>query len=1066
MPTKKTLVIYSIILFSLISPALTITVSSDQVIPPYWNLSWSYREEIKIPIPTDSPFAKLQPIDLNIKFRNPSWAIDEKQHSIRVCCWDGNQWHEIESQIYDLKHTSSKYINECRIVFLIPEIADGNEQYFIYYDKNSKPSPNYVDHIQIEDAYYYYEPISDISAEGDYYKITQDGIIVYGIGQKGQILDRKLSQAVINLEPNTKEFGIIHSDVVGSFAFSYQEGIKETDEVASDQKFVSKEIFIDGNLMGEVGVISKSSNEHLLSTNIYRYYYCPNLNFKRINVKVKHEVVEESIVEGLENVDGRFGALASLRSKSERIHRMRFGEILPYLHVYDESDNIRQYRMNLNPETNDREWIIPFEDDCDLGEEAWFSYDEGETGKAHAIIFYSNKNVVKQGTNETDGIQIKLAEKEYLDIVGAEVDYAAINFGRNSFEKYGSHDLIIPNDLVVEFNAELFTTLEGGYKNVIEEAKFFRELVKYREKDRSGLFEGDEDIYTLTVVPKITGRVLSHPALSDIAGFSLIQTWAELYKDDTLISTSYPVKPLFGAPVIKFPKTPPGEYLVKIYRQIGKREKTYIGVSSVTIEKDTRLPVSCTWEKNIKISTLNQYDKGIKDIELIILKNETTVAKNKTTKEGLTEFKIPFSLNKNYLLKAYYKGFIIHQKQIKKLQNKIEIKLPLYDLTIDIKDELDLPPGVDVRPFLTSPDMYNSHEITPENIAPGKYIFKEIPSAIYDLQISFGRFSNKKTITIPDDSDATEIKFNALFRLEIELFDSQGNSIQNNNQKIDIIRNGQIIHKSISPNKKINLPPAKYTINVYSNDELTATKNIQLTNDKNIKIVTTQKSIIPILITGLIIVFIAEIIVLLILKKISLNTFLKLLAMALILSSLFQPWWALNASSNDNISTKKTETFILPQVTIETVNYNGKTNLDLATIPEIFTNFLGALLFVVLSGFILMGISFLPNIFLKRRYAKILISASIIFLTIVAVAFSFGMSKICEIGLGSLQGEGPLEVTLSNGETVFMSANWGLGPGFYLCIIAAIITITAGLIDSIKKENWPKALRNNKILKF
>jgi hypothetical protein len=388
MPTKKTLVIYSIILFSLISPALTITVSSDQVIPPYWNLSWSYREEIKIPIPTDSPFAKLQPIDLNIKFRNPSWAIDENQHSIRVCCWDGNQWHEIESQIYDLKHKSSKYINECRIVFLIPEIADGNEQYFIYYDKNSKPSPNYVDHIQIEDAYYYYEPISDISAEGDYYKITQDGIIVYGIGQKGQILDRKLSQAVINLEPNTKEFGIIHSDVVGSFAFSYQQGIKETDEVASDQKFVSKEIFIDGNLMGEVGVISKSSNEHLLSTNIYRYYYCPNLNFKRINVKVKHEVVEESIVEGLENVDGRFGALASLRSKSERIHRMRFGEILPYLHVYDESDNIRQYRMNLNPETNDREWIIPFEDDCDLGEEAWFSYDEGETGKAHAVIFW------------------------------------------------------------------------------------------------------------------------------------------------------------------------------------------------------------------------------------------------------------------------------------------------------------------------------------------------------------------------------------------------------------------------------------------------------------------------------------------------------------------------------------------------------------------------------------------------------------------------------------------------------------------------------------------------------
>ncbi len=1066
MPTKKTLVIYSIIIFSLISPALTITVSSASGPPPFWNRSWSYRQEIQIPIPTDNSFAKFQPIDLNIKFKNPSWAIDENQHSIRICCWDGNQWHELESQIYDLKHTDSNHINKCRIVFLIPEIADGNEQYFIYYDESSKPSPNYIDHIQIEDAYYYYEPISDISAEGDYYKITQDGVIVYGIGQKGQILNRKISQAVINLEPGSKEFGIINSDVVGSFAFSYHKGVEEEDEVSSDQKLVSKEIFIDGNLMGEVGIISESSSKNLLTTNIYKYYYCPNSNFKRISINVKHEVLEESIVEGIENVDGRFGALASLKSRSERIHRMRFGEILPYLHVYDENNNIRQYHMNLNPETKDREWIVPLEDDCDIGDEAWFSYDEGETGKAHAVIFYSNENVVKQGTNETDGIQIKVAEKEYLDIVGAEVDYAAINFGRNSFEKHGAHDLTIPNDLIIEFNAELFTTLEGGYNDVIEEAKLFRKLVKYREEGKSGLFEGEENTYTLTVIPKITGRILSHPILSNITGFNLLNTWAELYKDDTLISVRYPVKPFLGAPVIKFPKIPPGEYIVKIYHQLGKREKWYIGVEPVKIEEDTKLPIFCTWQKNIKISSLDQYNNGIHGIELTILKNDTIIVKNETLENGLIEFKIPFSLRENYVLKAFYKGFIIYEKEIKPMKKKIDITLHLYDLTIDVKDKLGLPPGVDVRPFLISSEMYNPYEITPENIGSGKYIFRNIPPAIYDLQISFGRFSDKKTITLPSDSDVINIKFTASFNLDIELFDVHGNPIQNNNQKIDIIRNGQIIHESIEPHEKINLPPAKYTINVHSDDELTATKNIQLTNDKNLKIVTTQKSIIPLLVIGLIIVFIGEIIVLLIFKRISLNTFLKLLAMALILASLFQPWWTLNASSNDSLATKNTETFILPQVTIETINYNGKTNLDLATIPEIFTDFLGALLFIVVSGFVLMGISFLPNIFLKRRYAKILISASIIFLVLVAVAFSFGMSKICEIGLGSLQGEGPLEVTLPNSETAFMSANWGLGPGFYLCILATAITIIAGLIDSIKKENWPKALRNNKILKF
>ena len=794
MPTKKTLVIYSIIIFSLISPALAITVSSDPGSPLHWNRSWSYCQEIKIPILTDNPFAKFQPIDLEIKFKNPSWAIDENQHSIRLCCWDGKQWHELESQIYDLKHTNPSHINKCRIVFLIPEIADGNEQYFIYYDESSKSSPNYIDHIQIEDAYYYYEPISDISAEGDYYKITQDGIVVYGIGQKGQILNRKLSQAVVNLEPDAKEFGLINSDIVGSFAFSYHEGLEDEDEVASDHSLISKEIFVDGNLMGEVGIISESPGKKLRTTNIYRYYYCPNINFKRISVNVKHEVLEESIVQGIENVDGRFGALASLRSKSERIHRMRFGEILPYLHVYDEDNNIRQYRMNLNPETKDREWIVPFEDDCDLGDEAWFSYDEGETGKAHSIIFYSNDNVLKQGTDEKDGIQIKVAEKEYLDIVGAEVDYAAINFGRNSYEKYGPHDLTIPSDLIIEFNAELFTTLEGGYKDVIEEAKLFRKLARYREEGRSGLFEGEENIYTLTVVPKITGRILSHPILSNITGISLINTWAELYKDDTLISTGYPTKPFLGAPVIKFPKMPPGEYTVKIYRQIGKRDKWYIGVSSVKIEGDTKLPILCTWQKNIEISSFDQYNNGIPVIELTILKNDTIVIKNKTTEEKLTEFKIPFSLRENYVLKALYKGFIIYEKEIKPFQKNIDIALNLYDLTIDIKDKLGLPPGVDVRPFLTSSEMYNPYEITPENIGSGKYIFRNLPAAIYDLQISFGRFSDKKTITLPGDSDIINIKFTASFKLDIELFDSHGNSIQNNNQKVDIIRDGQIIH--------------------------------------------------------------------------------------------------------------------------------------------------------------------------------------------------------------------------------------------------------------------------------
>jgi hypothetical protein len=68
------------------------------------------------------------------------------------------------------------------------------------------------------------------------------------------------------------------------------------------------------------------------------------------------------------------------------------------------------------------------------------------------------------------------------------------------------------------------------------------------------------------------------------------------------------------------------------------------------------------------------------------------------------------------------------------------------------------------------------------------------------------------------------------------------------------------------------------------------------------------------------------------------------------------------------------------------------------------------------------------------------------------------MSIICEISVGSLNGQGPLDVMLPNGETITMSSTWGLGLGFYLCIISAIILIATGLIDYLRKKNWPKKI--------
>ena len=268
---------------------------------------------------------------------------------------------------------------------------------------------------------------------------------------------------------------------------------------------------------------------------------------------------------------------------------------------------------------------------------------------------------------------------------------------------------------------------------------------------------------------------------------------------------------------------------------------------------------------------------------------------------------------------------------------------------------------------------------------------------------------------------------------------------------MDVIREGKKIIDSADIEKIISLPPGQYTLKIYSKDGLIGLKNIELTNDKEVRIVTEIDSIIPTLATGLLIVFIGQLIFLLAIKKISLNTFLKALAMSLILIALFQPWWGQYSTSNDLNLKKSSEMFIVPQTMIEKLEYKQDTYLELSTIPEIFTNFLGGLLIIVCSGVFLIGLSFIPNLIYKKRYSAILISASVIFFTLVTAAYVFGMSKLTELSLGSLQGEGIIDVVLPDKTTAYMNATWGLGLGFYLVLIAGIITLAAGIIDYIRK---------------
>jgi hypothetical protein len=354
---RSNLLIVGILLLILFSACSIPTLSQDDA-SLSWDSTfkeWAYREEITLPIPTNHTTAQYQPIDLRFRFQQSCWTEDENNTSIRISCWYNGEWNALDSQIYSIEKEKGKnnYINACNVIFLVPNFADGTERYFLYFNDEKTSKPNYQDHVLIEDLNYTSSPLPELSAKARFYGITEDGYCIYGVGQEGQLLDRSCAQVVVKQKKGTQKFDLTNADQIVSFAFSYYYGSKEKDESSSDQVFIDKKIFVDGNLMVEFGIISESTKKDVQTTAIYRYYYCP-LDDKRINVHIKHEMLKDATVQGIDNIDGRFGSLISLKTRSAAIESLNFGEIYPFLDYYSENEKIAQYQLNQNPSIRKR----------------------------------------------------------------------------------------------------------------------------------------------------------------------------------------------------------------------------------------------------------------------------------------------------------------------------------------------------------------------------------------------------------------------------------------------------------------------------------------------------------------------------------------------------------------------------------------------------------------------------------------------------------------------------------------------------------------------------------------
>jgi hypothetical protein len=1038
-------------LLLLIFPAASIPGSSQEDVFPFWHIEWSewsYRQELQLPIPTNDSTAHYQPIDLRITFEKPCWTENENKTSIRIGCWYKEEWYDLESQIYGIIKGAGETtsINECNVVFLIPAFADGTERYFIYYTDSETPKPNYKDHVSIEDANYSSSPLPDVSAQARFYGIKEDGYCIYGVGQEGQLLDRSCAQVVVKQKKETKKFDVLGSDQIVSFAFSYYYGSKEKDESSSDQVFIDKKIFVDGNLMVEFGIISESKKKDIQTTAIYRYYYYP-LDEKRINVHVKHEMLKDATVQGIDNVDGRFGSLISIKSRSAAVESLNFGEIYPYLNFYGENDKIEQYQLNQNPATKDREWIISFKNDASLGREAWLCYGEGKEGKANAVLFASNEGIVTSGTDERDGIQLKVAEKEYVNFLGTEVDYVSINFGRHSYKSGHSHDVTIPSDLVVQFDAEVFSSDTGGYTTVKKESQIYQTLIKSRQRSGDISFEREQKRYNVTIITRLGGTHFTYPWLSNLIDGAFPVMWVELHHEGRLIVEGAANRSLFTRAKKTFSSVLEGDYLVKVYLKRGNATKVFTGSTILNLDKNTKVTVFCTWERTIKFTFLDQYGRGIPGIHgWLANKDGIIYDENSTQKNGELIVKAPYNMRDPYTLRAEYRDFVIYDKELQKTIKILneQVNLELYNFGVIVTDTLDFPPGVDITPFLVASKDNRTIQITPLEDDKGMFSFEDVPRGDYSLQISYGDFIDDIHITVPDAGNSIRMNFSAIYDLTIDLFDSKGNPLTDNNIEFMISRDNQTVEKTNE--KTISLPPAKYTINAYIKDELIGGKQVELTNDKHLTFVTTVDSLLPAVLSLLLCVLFGFFVVLTLLKKFSLPSLLKSLTILFVILSFFQPWWLFTGLSTIPSAEKTTAMYVNPGVMIETRKYYGETSLNIAEMPDMFLMLLGAIVPLASLACLSLGMGILLKKIKKKQYALLLSIAGVVLLCILLVSFYFGTTKLAETSVCTVQGEGALAISIES-EEVIMQSSWGFSTGFYFIFIAVIVAVIALLLD-------------------
>jgi len=1034
-----------------------------------------FKQLLDVPIDTSILGAQFQPIDLRVRFLYSCWAQNESVHAVRVAYIDENGLTEIESQIYDLEYCDETHIAACSIVFLIPPDMSGNEEYYVLYDDSETTPAGYPDHLTVEDTHYYYEPISGQKIDFDYYKITEDGFIVYGICQKGVLLGNGVSQMVVKLKINSTEFETVNTDQLGDFSMTYSiEGSQES--TGSDWSTdITKGVMVNGNLMIRLKIECVSPEGNIRTDNIYTYYYCPSTT-KRLAVNVNHDVLQTVEISGNMERDGSYASLTTGKTRSATIENMNTGEILPSLHVYSEDNIVKEYAVPSNPSSEKEEWILSTTDDIDIGKKGWLCIDDPATGKAHGLIFQSNEGFLP---GKDDGLQVKSSVREVVKLPGLEADASTLLATRNAYERGESHDILLSDTINTTFNVEFITFENAGYEGVDTEANLFKNLVAHRPIFR-GNISGDAEIkerYELTAYAHLAPSIPMGSILSAFTGRNVSYVYAELYRDDSLQSSGsvgrlslsetmdlefenttlmqkirlviglFDWRNLSLVKRIRFPDLDAGRYFIKIFREnpLFSDERQYIGFTSVDVSENVSTHIFARPEGIYRLTVADQNGNGVANVKALLVHDNITVSKIYSDRNGSIILKAPWMASSRYNLKAIYQGFLIQddlihlQKIGKKYVKPKEVSINLYRLEITVTDTWDLPPAVEINPTLTSHQMVELSPIFAAPSALGTYVFSNLYPAQYRLAMGYKSFSIEEDVTVPDIT-TRNIMFPAQFNVTVASFDNRGNTLTEG--KLTVERGKHAVSAAISSTGKaiVSIPPGTYNAYVNVDGKDVGQQVIDVKGEKTVEVVTKHSSLIYSVISVIGVALSGLVSAIFLFKKKNVFAAVKVGLIALIVVALLSSWWSLEGSQSD--ATTSTNTRLIP-AKIVTITTDGSTAGG--DIGSVIPEFSLVLMLIVLLLF-LVALLILIQVLVEEKHVKLGIVLGLLYIILIIlclILFQFAMSQVTQVGVGSFRGHGDLEVSIPGdleGNKIF-SCHWGPGLGFYFGILVAISLI-------------------------